>query len=144
MSDLQKKLLDAIREKKLAENITQSESENVQAKNIITSFSDNIIRAFGTLFGPSISSFGQSTISKDIIIVPTAGTAASQNTYSQIDFKFIKVNNSNNNLDHTEVKTSLYNWGERASGNTFDTPVLVIGGSWAIQLGLRMLDMDWV
>ena len=74
--------------------------------------------------------FAVSTASKDIMIIPTAGTAGSVNTLSQIDFKFIYNPLTYGALDATEVKSSIYNWAERLSGQTFDTPVLGIGGAW--------------
>ena len=113
-----------------SESRIKSFAQNIVEK--VSSGFENIIRAFGNPVVGSLASFAQSTslINKDIIIVPTAGTAGSQNTYSQIDFKFGAVNNSYNNLDQNEIKTSLYNWAERASGNTYDTPILVMGGSW--------------
>ena len=148
----QQKVLRALQQENLAvdiseiEDATRSETENLDsysdqsentiqnfAKNILSKVSsgfENVVRSFGNPIVGGSASFGRSTINKDIIIVPTAGTAASQNTYSQIDFKFIAQNNSFNNLDQTEVKASLYNWGERVSGNTFDTPIVVMGGSW--------------
>ena len=74
--------------------------------------------------------FALSTGSKDIMIIPTAGTAGTVNTLSQIDFKYIYNPNTYGSLDATEVKSSIYNWAERISGQTFDTPVLGIGGAW--------------
>jgi len=74
--------------------------------------------------------FAISTASKDIMIIPTAGTAGTVNTLSQIDFKFIYNPSTYGALDATEVKSSIYNWAERLSGQTFDTPVLGIGGAW--------------
>lgn len=71
-----------------------------------------------------------SVMNKDIMIIPTAGTATSINTLSQIDFKIISNPNAYGVIDPNEVKSSLYNWGERVSGNTYDTPVLGIGGAW--------------
>jgi hypothetical protein len=71
-----------------------------------------------------------SVMNKDIIIIPTAGTATSINTLSQIDFKIISNPNAYGVIDPNEVKSSLYNWGERISGNTYDTPVLGLGGAW--------------
>ena len=71
-----------------------------------------------------------SVMNKDILIIPTAGTATSINTLSQIDFKIISNPNAYGVLDPREVKASLFNWGERITGNTFDTPVLGIGGAW--------------
>ena len=71
-----------------------------------------------------------SVMNKDILIIPTAGTATSINTLSQIDFKIISNPNAYGVIDPNEVKSSLYNWGERISGNTFDTPVLGLGGAW--------------
>ena len=72
----------------------------------------------------------QSVMNKDIMIIPTAGTATSINTLSQIDFKIISNPNAYGVIDPNEVKSSLYNWGERVSGNTYDTPVLGLGGAW--------------
>jgi hypothetical protein len=71
-----------------------------------------------------------SVMNKDILIIPTAGTATSINTLSQIDFKIISNPNAYGVIDPNEVKSSLYNWGERVSGNTYDTPVLGLGGAW--------------
>jgi hypothetical protein len=71
-----------------------------------------------------------SVMNKDIMIIPTAGTATSINTLSQIDFKIISNPNAYGVIDPNEVKSSLYNWGERITGNTFDTPVLGLGGAW--------------
>jgi hypothetical protein len=71
-----------------------------------------------------------SVMNKDIMIIPTAGTATSINTLSQIDFKIISNPNAYGVIDPNEVKSSLYNWGERISGNTYDTPVLGLGGAW--------------
>ena len=72
----------------------------------------------------------QSVMNKDILIIPTAGTATSINTLSQIDFKIISNPNAYGVIDPNEVKSSFYNWGERITGNTFDTPVLGLGGAW--------------
>ena len=77
-----------------------------------------------------------SVANKDIMIIPAAGAlgaaglATSVNSLSQIDFKFIANPNAYQQFDPNEVKSSLYNWGERISGNTYDTPVLGIGGAW--------------
>jgi hypothetical protein len=71
-----------------------------------------------------------SVMNKDILIIPTAGTATSINTLSQIDFKIISNPNAYGVIDPKEVKSSLYNWGERVAGNTYDTPVLGLGGAW--------------
>ena len=71
-----------------------------------------------------------SVMNKDIMIIPTAGTATSINTLSQIDFKIISNPNAYGVIDPNEVKSSLYNWGERITGNTYDTPVLGLGGAW--------------
>ena len=74
--------------------------------------------------------FALSTAAKDIMIIPTAGTAGTVNTLSQIDFKFIYNPNAYGVIDPNEVKASIYNWAERPSGTTYDTPVLAIGGAW--------------
>lgn len=79
---------------------------------------------------PGISGIAQSTMLKDIIIVPSAGAGDSVFSYSQLDFKLLAKQNSYANLDPTEIKVSLYNYGERVTGNNFDTPMLVMGGSW--------------
>ena len=139
MSEFQRKLIEALKEKKNSQvnntiNDLSDEKENVGLFKTLSNTFNDIVRSFGNAgdFGGNYSSgggFAQSTINKDIIIVPTAGTAASQNTYSQIDFKFIANTDSRNNLDPSEVKLSLYNWGERVCGSLFDTPVLVVGGS---------------
>jgi len=72
-----------------------------------------------------------SVMNKDILIIPTAGsTGNSINTLSQIDFKIISNPNAYGVIDPNEVKSSFYNWGERVSGNTYDTPVLGLGGAW--------------
>jgi hypothetical protein len=77
-----------------------------------------------------------STANKDIMIIPAAGAlgaaglATSVNSLSQIDFKHIANPNAYNQFDPNEVKSSIYNWAERKSGQLFDTPVLGIGGAW--------------
>jgi hypothetical protein len=77
-----------------------------------------------------------SVANKDIIIIPAngglgaAGSATSVNSISQIDFKYIANPNAYATFDPREVKASLFNWGERVAGNTYDTPVLGIGGAW--------------
>ena len=77
-----------------------------------------------------------SVANKDIIIIPSngglgaAGSATSVNSISQIDFKYIANPNAYATFDPREVKASLFNWGERVPGNTYDTPVLGIGGAW--------------
>jgi len=77
-----------------------------------------------------------SVANKDIIIIPAngglgaAGSATSVNSISQIDFKYIANPNAYATFDPREVKASLFNWGERIVGNTYDTPVLGIGGAW--------------
>jgi hypothetical protein len=77
-----------------------------------------------------------SVANKDIIIIPAngglgaAGSATSVNSISQIDFKYIANPNAYATFDPREVKASLFNWGERVVGNTYDTPVLGIGGAW--------------
>ena len=77
-----------------------------------------------------------STANKDIMIIPAngglgaAGSATSVNSLSQIDFKHIANPNAYGVFDPNEVKSSLFNWAERITGNLFDTPVLGIGGAW--------------
>jgi hypothetical protein len=77
-----------------------------------------------------------SVANKDIVIIPAngglgaAGSATSVNSISQIDFKYIANPNAYATFDPKEVKASLFNWGERVVGNTYDTPVLGIGGAW--------------
>ncbi len=77
-----------------------------------------------------------SVANKDIVIIPAngglgaAGSATSVNSISQIDFKYIANPNAYATFDPREVKASLFNWGERVVGNTYDTPVLGIGGAW--------------
>jgi len=87
----------------------------------------------GSYSGGGIAS---SVANKDIVIIPSngglgaAGTATSVNSISQIDFKHIANPNAYASFDPKEVKASLFNWAERISGVTFDTPVLGIGGAW--------------
>ena len=87
----------------------------------------------GSYSGGGIAS---SVANKDIVIIPAngglgaAGIADSVNSISQIDFKHIANPNAYASFDPKEVKASLFNWAERISGVTFDTPVLGIGGAW--------------
>jgi len=103
-----------------------------------TAFKDNIAGGGPTGPGGSYSGGGiaASTANKDIIIIPAngglgaAGSATSVNSLSQIDFKHIANPNAYAAFDPNEVKASLFNWAERITGNTFDTPVLGLGGAW--------------
>jgi len=74
--------------------------------------------------------FALSTASKDIMMIPTAGTAGTVNTLSQIDFKYLYNPNAYGVIDPNEIKSSIYNWAERIPGTLFDTPVLGFGGAW--------------
>lgn len=116
--------------------VLQDVANQLAAENTQFSAQSADFTAYGTqqAGGPGGSYSGggiaQSVMNKDIMIIPTAGTATSINTLSQIDFKIISNPNAYGVIDPNEVKSSLYNWGERISGNTYDTPVLGIGGAW--------------
>ena len=101
-------------------------------------FKDQLAGGGPTGPGGSYSGGGiaASTANKDIMIIPAngglgaAGSATSVNSLSQIDFKHIANPNAYGVFDPNEVKSSLFNWAERITGNTFDTPVLGLGGAW--------------
>ena len=127
--------------------IIQDVAKEVAAENKVFTAQNYDFRAFvdqqtiegeldpgqGSYSGGGIAS---SVANKDIIIIPSngglgaAGTATSVNSISQIDFKHIANPNAYASFDPKEVKASLFNWAERISGVTFDTPVLGIGGAW--------------
>ena len=127
--------------------IIQDVAKEVAAENKVFTAQNYDFRAFvdqqtiegeldpgqGSYSGGGIAS---SVANKDIVIIPSngglgaAGTATSVNSISQIDFKHIANPNAYASFDPKEVKASLFNWAERISGVTFDTPVLGIGGAW--------------
>ena len=125
--------------------VLQDVSKELTAnKNQFTAQSSDFTAFTGALEGPLTAEEGSysgggiavSVANKDIIIIPSngglgaAGSATSVNSISQIDFKYIANPNAYATFDPREVKASLFNWGERVVGNTYDTPVLGIGGAW--------------
>lgn len=113
-----------INEEKLAEEleITALEFE-ADDNGIITAFSD-IGLAGGSDGAPSAGG------SKDILATPGYGNTLNQ--ISQLDFKFVKASAPSDLAEPQdgEIKVSLYPYGERKSGDAYDSPVLVIGGTW--------------
>ncbi len=114
-----------------------SENQGFRAQSDFVAF-DTMLEGplTGTEGSYSGGGIAVSVANKDIIIIPSngglgaAGSATSVNSLSQIDFKYISNPNAYATFDPNETKASLFNWGERVPGNTFDTPVLGIGGAW--------------
>lgn len=70
------------------------------------------------------------TASKDILITPGVGNTLNQ--ISQLDFKHVRATPPADISEpqDSEIKVSLYPYGERKPGDSYDSPVLVIGGTW--------------
>ncbi len=134
--------LSAAEMKQVLQDVSKQLSEDSKAfaaqSSDFTAFKDQLAGGGPTGPGGSYSGGGiaVSVANKDIMIIPAngglgaAGSATSVNTLSQIDFKFIANPNAYGVFDPNEIKSSLFNWAERIPGNTFDTPVLGIGGAW--------------
>jgi len=68
-------------------------------------------------------------------IVPlliTPGVGNTLNQISQLDFKHVRATPPADISEpqDSEIKVSLYPYGERKPGDSYDSPVLVIGGTW--------------
>jgi hypothetical protein len=133
--------LSAVEMKQVLQDVSKELTAN---KNQFSAQSSDFTAFKSMLEGPLTEGEGSysgggiavSVANKDIIIIPSngglgaAGSATSVNSISQIDFKYIANPNAYATFDPKEVKASLFNWGERVPGNTYDTPVLGIGGAW--------------
>ena len=88
----------------------------------------SLFSATGTAGG--IDGAAVTTASKDILITPGVGNTLNQ--ISQLDFKHVRATPPADISEpqDSEIKVTLYPYGERKSGDAYDSPVLVIGGTW--------------
>jgi hypothetical protein len=102
----------------------KSSSDNKSAKN-------NEISLFSSIGSTAgVDGTAVTTADKDILITP--GTGSTLNQISQLDFKHVRASHPSDvaQPQDSEIKVSLYPYGERKSGDSYDSPVLVIGGTW--------------
>ena len=81
---------------------------------------------------PGIDGAALGTIYKDIVAIPHRA-ASTSSAISQIDLKWygnITTGLSTSTVDTTEVKASIFVYGERSGANAYDTPAIAIGGTW--------------
>ena len=116
----------------MAEENKTNNLENTEVIPLEFSVDDGgLITAFSAI-GTAAGSDGAPSASgaKDILITP--GTGNTLNQISQLDFKFVRASHPGDVTEpqDSEVKVTLYPYGERAGGDGYDSPVLVIGGTW--------------
>lgn len=107
-------------------NITSADFQEIDAFDNLDEVS--LFSATGAAGG--IDGAAVTTANKDILITP--GSGGTLNQISQIDFKHVRATPPTDISEPQdgEIKVSIYPYGERKSGDAYDSPVLVIGGTW--------------